>query len=355
MHDLASLWLIQQINESAAPQSIWFSDENILQYIPAHAPSAKNLLLISNRWDVAQQAQTQGFNAQFSDFDCSAIKDNSQQCIFYRVSKEKPVVHHIINESLRILKPGGELVLCGQKNEGIKTFINKAAGLFGDAQAARKDGANYSARLKKNSVYPSAQRLDDSDYKQLRVIANVKQTATKPLDIYAKPGLFGWNKIDAGSALLVAQFKALYPSLQPTPQRYLDLGCGYGYLSLMTADIPLQQRVLTDNNAAALLAAQHNCTVNGINAEIIAADAGETIEPGFDLILCNPPFHQGFSVEGDLTDKFLASSKRLLTKGGTALFVVNQFIPLERKAHGLFRNISTLTQEQGFKVVQLAN
>lgn len=355
MHDLASLWLIQQINESTAPHSIWFSDENILQYIPAHAPSANNILLISNRWDVAQQALTLGFNAQFSDFVCSAIEDNSQECIFYRVSKEKPVVHHIINESLRILKPGGELVLCGQKNEGIKTFIDKAGALFGSPQAARKDGANYSARLKKNSAYSSAQRLDDSDYERLRVIATIHQPSTMSLDIYAKPGLFGWNKVDVGSALLVAQFNALYPSLQPAPQRYLDLGCGYGYLSLMTADTPFQQRVLTDNNAAALLAAQHNCTVNGINAEIIAADAGATIEPGFDLIMCNPPFHQGFSVEGDLTDKFLASSKRLLAKGGTALFVVNQFIPLERKAQGLFRHISTLTQERGFKVVQLAN
>jgi 16S rRNA (guanine1207-N2)-methyltransferase len=363
MNDLASIWLINQISAPKAVHSIWFSDENILQSIPTLAASDNKPQLISNRWDVAQRAQAGGLIAQFSDFDCSDIEDNSQDSVFYRISKEKPVVHHIINQSLRILKPGGELIICGQKNEGIKTFIEKAGALFESEQNAKKNGANYSAQLRKNSVYQVKSLLDtsldglldDSNYAQLRLLAKIDNSLPHQLEIYTKPGLFGWNKIDQGSALLIAQFKALLPELQPAPQGFLDLGCGYGYLSLMTADIPFERRVLTDNNAAAIIAAQHNCKTNNISAEVIAADAGENIEPGFDLILCNPPFHQGFSVDGDLTDKFLTSSKQLLAKGGTALFVVNQFIPLERKAQGLFRNIDLVAQVQGFKVVRLGN
>src|SRR5690606_23499197 len=163
----------------------------------------------------------------------------------------------------------------------------------------------------------------------------------------------GWNKVDQGSALLIAQLHKFLPSMPRAPERMLDLGCGYGYLSLMAADLPLKQRVLTDNNAAALIAARANCAANSIAAEIIAADAGSELEPGFDLILCNPPFHQGFSIDGDLTDKFLTSAKRLLVRGGVALFVVNQFIPLERKAQELFSKVELVTQEQGFKVVSL--
>jgi 16S rRNA (guanine1207-N2)-methyltransferase len=121
----------------------------------------------------------------------------------------------------------------------------------------------------------------------------------------------------------------------------------------MTLSLPFTHRVLTDNNAAAILAASHNCKTHSLTAEIVAADAGNTLEASFDLILCNPPFHQGFNIDGDLTDKFLASAQRLLKHDGCALFVVNQFIPLERKAQNLFRRIELLTQEQGFKVIRL--
>src|SRR5690606_32717331 len=130
MLDLASQWLITQIAESSAGNSVWFSDENILPHLPALAGRHCQPLLISNRWDVAQQATQLGFIAQFSDFDCTAIEDNSQDAVFYRISKEKAVVHYIINQALRILKPGGELVICGLKNEGIKTFIEKIGTLF---------------------------------------------------------------------------------------------------------------------------------------------------------------------------------------------------------------------------------
>ena len=123
----------------------------------------------------------------------------------------------------------------------------------------------------------------------------------------------------------------------------------------MTADLPLEQRTLTDNNAAALHVARHNCELNNINADVIAADAGDQIQQTFDLILCNPPFHQGFSVDGDLTDKFILSTKRLLARHGTALFVVNQFIPLERKARQHFRQVNILANNGSFKLVTLGH
>jgi 16S rRNA (guanine1207-N2)-methyltransferase len=348
MHDLASQWLIQQINASTAQRSVWFSDENVLPHLATLAQHAHAPLLMSNRWDIAQQAAAQGVEARFSDFDCSDLADNSQDRIFYRISKEKPVVHHIINQAFRLLKFNGELVICGQKNEGIKTYIDKAKALFDCETAAQKDGTNYSARLQKNALLNNANALDDSDYTQLRIIYSDDTHV-----LHSKPGLFGWQKIDQGSALLIEQFNALLPNLKPAPENILDLGCGYGYLSLMTHSLPLTRRVLTDNNAAAILAASHNCKTHNITAEVVAADAGSTLEPGFELILCNPPFHQGFSIDGDLTDKFLASAQRLLKHDGCALFVVNQFIPLERKAQKLFRHIELLTQAQGFKVIRL--
>src|SRR5690606_41503235 len=56
-----SAWLINQILLAKADDCVWFSDENILHSIPTLAALDKKPLLISNRWDVAQQAQTCNF------------------------------------------------------------------------------------------------------------------------------------------------------------------------------------------------------------------------------------------------------------------------------------------------------
>jgi 16S rRNA (guanine1207-N2)-methyltransferase len=193
--------------------------------------------------------------------------------------------------------------------------------------------------------------LDDSDYRQSRQIA-----LDSGLRLFSKPGLFGWNKLDAGSALLIEQLKQLSPLPNPLKSG-VDLGCGYGFLTIAAASLnickDINNWILTDNNAAALQLAQQNLLNNQLNGEVIAADAGKGILAKADLLLCNPPFHQGFGIDGDLTDKFLQSAKRLLAPQGIALFVVNQFIPLERKAAPLFSQIKVIIDNGSFKVIQL--
>ena len=92
---------------------------------------------------------------------------------------------------------------------------------------------------------------------------------------------------------------------------------------------------------------------SALHLEVVADAVARQLAPGFDLILCNPPFHQGFSVDAALTDKFLRQTRRLLSAGGVAVFVVNQFIPLERAAEKYFRRIETAARNQSFKLIRL--
>jgi len=353
MNDNALAWItrqVQQVTFDTNTQSLWCADENALTGLPLIATNS-SLLLISNRWDVAQEAIQKNFHAEFSDFEFAAIASNSLDHVFYRISKEKPVVHHIVNEAWRCLKPGGKLYIAGHKNEGIKTFIEKTTALFGDQKNILKDGSAYFASIEKKLAYDESQMLDDSAYQALRPLDNEHHT------LHTKPGLFGWNKIDQGSEYLIQQFDQILREHHKQPTRVLDLGCGYGYLSVAASQGSSCQDVshwtMTDNNAAAIKAATYNAHINKLNAEVIAADCGDAVTGSFDVILCNPPFHQGFVTEGDLTDRFLAASKKLLAKDGIAIFVVNQFIPLERKASGLFRQVKTEASNGSFKVVSL--
>jgi 16S rRNA (guanine1207-N2)-methyltransferase len=346
MIEAAGKWLTQQMLACTGQENIWCCDENLLDVFTDAQGWALKLFFVSNRWDIAEEARKMGFQAEFNDFNLSHYKTNSMDNFFYRISKEKAVTHHIINQAFRILKPQGRLWLCGEKNEGIKTYVEKASNVLGCENNIQKNGASYSSQLTKKILESSL--LNDDDYSTLRPSLHHQEKT-----IYTKPGQFGWNKIDQGSEFLVSQLMHLLELNNTRFEHCLDLGCGYGFLTLATLSLNINQRVLTDNNAAALLSAKHNCEALGVNAEVVASDAGQQLNTTFDLILCNPPFHQGFSVDGDLTDKFLTNTKHLLSKKGIAYFVVNQFIPLEKKAMSHFKSVKLIARNKSFKVLEL--
>lgn len=326
-------------------KTLWVADENSLSTVDAIVPYTE-LAIVSNRFDVVAAAKKSGHVAGFSDFDFSLHADGSVQRIVYRISKEKPVAHHVLNEAYRLLTIGGELLIAGLKNDGAKTYIDKCRHIFGNGNI-KKSGQAYLGSFCKTTNALCADRLDDQDYPKLRIIH------TPVLDFYSKPGLFGWDRVDQGSAFLLDALPDLLVKLGVQPQSLLDIGCGYGYLTLMTRHLPLLQRVATDNNAAALLAMRRNADHYGINLEIVADDAGQSLSGFFDLVLCNPPFHQGFSIAGDLTEKFLRSARRLLSSQGVALFVVNTFIGIEKKAAPHFSSVNVLANNGSFKLVLL--
>ncbi len=305
------------------------------------APAATQLQVLSNRVDVAERMTQAGLDCTLNDFDLSEFSGIER--IYYRVSKEKPLVHHCINQALVLLPLGGELVLAGDKGDGIKTYYDKARALVGADKALDKSkGSAYIGRIQKRTA-PTA-LLDDSHYRELQRIADAPA-------LFSKPGVYGWKKIDRGSALLVDALQSL--TLQGT-ESILDLGCGYGYLSVLAhASLPEARIIGTDNNIAALTACAHNFQLHGIVGEVLPADCGRGIESRFDLVLCNPPFHKGFDVHGDLTRAFLESAAARLKPGGLALFVVNQFIALEQRAEGLFARCERVAEGGGFKVFLL--
>lgn len=343
--------LIDLLNAPAGmPNSttLWIAEESLSEQDLVAARPRPGLDVLTNRCDLAARLSEIGHTPFVSDFDFSVLPNETYDDIVYRVSKERPVVHHCINVSYKHLNKGGTLHLIGSKDEGIRTHGRNAQTLFATPEHAKKHGDAYHIRLQKPAAgsQGTGEFLDSKDYDHLRTCT------VGELHFVSKPGVFGWNKVDRGSNMLADYVNALLAK-KKSPGSVLDLGCGYGYLLLATAKLHFSKRHGTDNNAAAVDAAKASFARAGLPVQVTLDDCAAQLEGGYDWILCNPPFHQGFSTNGALTEKFLSQIKRLLSPQGKALVVVNQFIPLERVAQGKFDHIDTVLNEHGFKVLQL--
>ena len=216
------------------------------------------------------------------------------------------------------------------------------------SDAAKQRGANSSllAVLPKTST--DSNYLDDKNYPEWTTIVAAET------ELVTKPGIFGWNKIDQGSAFLIDYLVSHKDILPVQPQRIIDLGCGYGYLSVMANKMFPVEYLATDNNIAAVNACKKNFAKHNIKGEVLLDNCAETITAKADLVICNPPFHQGFEVERDLSSRFLQAAQRLLNTSGLALFVVNGFIPLEKEAATLFTKVEVVASNKSFKVVAIS-
>ena len=90
MSDQALDWMVNTLHAlptSPEQQLVWCIDENALHGIP-DLPH-KHLQLITNRWDIAEQANANSLQVQFNDFDFSGHEDNSVDVFFLSCLKRK--------------------------------------------------------------------------------------------------------------------------------------------------------------------------------------------------------------------------------------------------------------------------
>jgi len=331
--DIASTELALAVDDSKGSQRLWVADEHPLPVALLQLLAEQNVYLISNRHDQVRRANGSGVRAYFNDFDLQHPEQKLWDCIFFRVAKEKAVVHQVINSAAEVLREKGTLWLAGHKKEGTKTYLAKTEDLFGcKAMVKRGKDQLYVGHL---DLYKKGSTLPDDDYHQLRQVQ-----MSESENYWSKPGLFGWGRLDKGSQLLAENLKNL--DLEFAKSRVLDLGCGYGYLSCKAAELSPITLQATDNCAAAILACSKNLEqFKNDNLICTPSDCADEITGKFDLVICNPPFHSGFSTSSALHQRFIKAIRNKLDEKGEALIVVNQFLRLQN-----------ICEENGLEIIE---
>ncbi len=234
------------------------------------------------------------------------------------------------------LEPGGSLWLAGGKKQGFERYLNWTQKLVGPAEVVARAGGARVAVLEKDRPC-AAPKIEPQVFSA--------QLRGRELSFYALPGVFSAGEVDPASRLLLENLESA------SGLRVLDLGAGYGALSLPLA-LEGASVTLLEQSLAAVQSARMGFDAAGAAGEVLHSDVDEALPEGsfFDIVISNPPFHVGGHVVLDVAEAFVAAAHSRLRPGGRFYLVANPFLKYEVWMRERFGNVRELYAGQ-YKVL----
>ncbi|MDC7675729.1 class I SAM-dependent methyltransferase [Asticcacaulis machinosus] len=232
---------------------------------------------------------------------------------------------------------GGTVMASVSNLEGAKTVENDLKALTGDISSLSKNKCRvFWAKIKASSL--------NGDL----IEAWSKLDAVRPIEggrFLSRPGLFAWDRIDAGSRRLVE-------TLPPLTGKGADLGAGFGYL---TAEIFARHAGVThislyEAEQRAVDLARQNLTDRSVDVHWHDVTSG--INGEFDFIVSNPPFHIDRADKHDLGKAFIRAAASALKPKGAFYMVANRHLPYEDTLKTAFKVVKILADDGAYKVFE---
>jgi len=275
------------------------------------------------------------------------------------------------------LPPGGELWLAGHNREGVKSAARRLATAgFADVETrlVRRHCRVLVARRGGDPVPPVPTLAElEQTYVLPRPRSRGAEAAPPPVErargeltIVSYPGTFSHGRLDDGSARLLRAlgvadrgvgsgrplaWEALRP---PRFARALDLGSGAGVLGAwLAAARPGARVTLVDRSAVAVASAQATLARNELgNARVLHVDVGALAghEDPVDLVVTNPPFHDGRREDRSLVERFVEAAHALLRPGGWLWLVANRHLPYGPVIRAPFPRAEVVSEDRRYRV-----
>lgn len=167
--------------------------------------------------------------------------------------------------------------------------------------------------------------------------------------IHQHPGVFAEQRLDLGTRVLLDYLDEIAPAAT-----VCDLCCGAGPIAAAwLAKYPEAQMTLTDASAIAISCGAQTMSDNFADADITLhhTDGLTHIDQSFDLILCNPPFHQHGAITTDLAWHLFKQAAKALNPGGRFVVVANRHLGYHQILKRLFKKVTTISRDPKFVVL----
>ncbi|EIZ8957812.1 16S rRNA (guanine(1207)-N(2))-methyltransferase RsmC [Cronobacter sakazakii] len=282
-----------------------------------------------HHWQVLSKPM--GDNARYGLVADAEIVADSDTLIYYW-PKNKPEAQFQLMNLLSLLPVGTDIFVVGENRSGVRSAeaMLEAYCPLNKVDSARRCGL-YHGRLEKQPEFNA-----DGWWGEYQV---------DDLTIKTLPGVFSRDGLDVGSDLLLS-------TLSPhTKGKVLDVGCGAGVLAAVLAShSPKVRLTLCDVSAPAVEASRATLAANGFEGEVVASNVFSEIKGRFDMIISNPPFHDGMETSFEAAQTLIRSAVRHLNIGGELRIVANAFLPYPNVLDETFGNHEVLAQTGRFKV-----
>ncbi|MFB6208924.1 MAG: methyltransferase [Candidatus Nanohaloarchaea archaeon] len=321
---------------------ILYSGYGFLGILGDCAPEGNTVLMESS--DSAYQISKHNIELnEIDDVKCRKVSspgelDGDFDKIIYAPQPYSPIdlVKNRISEAVGLLKDEGELFICSGKKEGLNRYrdwLQEFEGKLG--RVNHRDSYQVYRYKKEGDVEPEKKAIG----KKFEVeVKGVKAS------FEAVEGVFSPDKLDEGSRLLIENVEI------EKGERIWDVGCGYGTIGIFLKKLYDCNIYLSDDDALSVELAEKNLRRNDIDFyNLENADCLDCYkDKRFDVIVTNPPTHQGKAV----TDEIFQESYNRLKEGGRLYLVYNQNMSFENQLREIFEEVNVLEEEDNYIVVE---
>jgi 16S rRNA (guanine1207-N2)-methyltransferase len=237
--------------------------------------------------------------------------------------------------ALRAIAPGGAFTVLAPKDRG-GNRLRKELEAFG---CTVEETARRHHRIAVAVRPATIAHIDEA-------LANGAPRQIEELGLWSQPGVFSWDRIDPGTALLLQH-------LPPFSGRGADFGCGLGLLAnAVLQSAKVTQLTLIDIDRRAVQCAQHN--IADPRAQFRWTDARDA-DPdlsALDFVVMNAPFHDAGTEDKALALSFVKRAAEVLRKDGVCWLVANRHLPYEAILQPLFKRVTLKLETGGYKIYE---